>query len=550
MSAGASVEDRLEELSQQMAQLRAERDEYQRQYVVLMEAYRKLEAGLTRQARERFTGGGAEQTTLSLLSMLTGNGEAQTKPAVAEKTKVPAHERAKPTGRKEIPDTLPRINVEVLPPEVQRRGLDAFERIGEDVSETVEHRPASMVVLRTVRGKYVDREKLQTLAVGESTPVLQGAPLDLPIPRGLAGPGLLADTLVRRWEDHLPLHRLERIYGRAGLPLSRSTVCGWHQAVAALARPLVEAMFTDALATAPYVCVDATGVLVQDADKCRTGHFFVLVAPGKHVLFRYSAKHDGKAVDALLPDYEGYLVADAHSVYEHLYADGKVIEVACWAHARRYFFKALDSDGPRARRALELIGRLFALERECSSQPPGEKLKARASKSKPVVDEFFRWCDEEALKALDETPIAKALRYARNQREALQRFLGDGQLPLHNNGSENALRRQALGRKNWLFVGSDEGGEVNATIVSLLASCRLHGVEPFVYLRDLLCLLPDWPRRRVLELAPASWASALERDEVRAALNSNVFRLASLGQLQAEVTRCNEIADAVPNGVR
>lgn len=419
---------------------------------------------------------------------------------------------------------------------MQRAGLDAFDRIGEDVTETVEHRPASVVVVRTVRPKYVRKEAVDALKEGESTPVLQAGASELPIPRALAGPGLLAATIVQRWQDHLPLHRLERIYGRDGLPLARSTICGWHTAVAALAEPLVDAMFKDALANSPYLCTDATGVLVQAPDKCRLGHFFVVVAPGKHVLFKYTPKHDGKAVDAVLGDYRGFLVADAHSVYEHLYDDGRVVEVACWAHARRYVFKSVESDGARARHALALIQALFAHEREWKSLPPEARLKLRVEKSKPIVEAFFRWCDDEALKVLDETPISKAIGYARNQREALRRFLTDGRLPIHNNSSENALRRQALGRRNWLFVGNDEGGEVNATLVTLLASCQMHGLEPLGYLRDLLCLLPSWPVQQVLALAPASWPITSARPDVKLQLEANVFRQAALGILKPAAT--------------
>ncbi|MGO9065163.1 MAG: IS66 family transposase [Myxococcaceae bacterium] len=523
----------VEQLAEQLAALKTERDEYKRLYVSLMEAYRKLEAGLVRHNRERFVGG-EEQVTLPLLGMLTGHEDAV--PAVAEATtQVEAYDRAKPTGRKPLPDKLPRIHVEVLPLEVQRAGLDAFHRIGEDVSETVEHRRASLVVVRTVRPKYVAKDKLDALQKeGDSTPVLQASAPELPIPRALAGPGLLADTIVRRWQDHLPLHRLERVYGREGLPLARSTMCGWHAAVAELARPLVAAMFRDAQENSPYLCLDATGVLVQAPEKCRRGHFFVLVAPAKHVLFQYTPKHDGKAVDKLLGDYQGFLVADAHSVYEHLYADGIATEVACWAHARRYVFKAMDSDVTRARYALALIQALFGLEREWKLSSPEERWGLRQEKSKPIVEAFFRWCDEESLKVLDETPISKAIGYARNQREALCRFLIDGRLPIHNNISENALRRQALGRKNWLFLGTDEGGDVNATLVTLLASCEMHRIEPLGYLRDLLCLLPSWSVQQVLDLAPASWSTTLERPEVQAQLEANVFRQAALGTLEPE----------------
>jgi len=524
-AASASAADPVSKLNEHLEKLTIERDEYKRLYVQTLEAYRKLEAGLVGQKRERFVASG-EQLTLALVSMLVAPGE-QASEAIPAVQQVEGHTRAKPTGRKPLPETLPRIDIEVVPPEVQRQGLDAFDRIGEDVTETVERRPASFVVVRTVRAKYVPKER----ASGEPGPtVLQAPSPELPLPRSIPGPGLLAETIVRRFQDHLPLYRLEGIYEREGLPLARSTICGWHQEVAQLCVPLIMAMWHDAMAS-PYLCTDATGVLVQALQKCRRAHFFVVVAPQKHVLFGYSPKHDKQAVDKLLGGYSGYLVADAHAVYNHLYEKGEVIEVGCWAHARRYVFKALESDGPRARHALSLIQALFLLERGYSNATHNEKLRRRQRDAQPIVDTFFAWCDEESLKVLDETPISKAIRYAQNQRIALRRFLEDGRLPIHNNWSEGALRREAVGRKNWLFVGNDEGGEVNAALVTLLASCELHGLEPLGYLRDLLCLLPSWPAKRVLELAPAYWANTISSADITAILNANVFRQAALGSL-------------------
>lgn len=270
--------------------------------------------------------------------------------------------------------------------------------------------------------------------------------------------------------------------------------------------------------------MDATGVLVQAKERCTHGHFWVAVAPQRHVLYAYSAKHNSQAVDELIGDYEGYLVADAHSVYDHLYADGTCIEVGCWAHARRYFFKALEHDPERAKEALALIRVLFQLERELGHVTPKKRKRERQARSKPVVEFFLSWCDEHERTCVGDTPIARAIQYARNQREALTRFLEDGRLPLHNNISELHLRRQAIGRKNWLFVGNDDGGKVNATLVSLLASAEMHGVEPQGYLRDLLILIQDWPRKRVLELAPVNWAETSARDDVRATLEVNIFR--------------------------
>lgn len=338
---------------------------------------------------------------------------------------------------------------------------------------------------------------------------------------------MLADTIVRRWQDHQPLNRLETIYAREGLVLAKSTMCTWHETLADLVQPLLSAMRADVLAQ-PYLCVDATGVLVLAKERCRTGHFWVAVAPEKHVLFRYSRHHDSAAVDDLLAGYTGYLVAYAHAVYDHLYANGAVVEVGCWAHARRYFFKALQSDPDRAKTALAWIAALFALERSAVSSPAKKRRELRQARAAPIVDAFFGWCDREAAVVLDESPIARAIGYARNQRGALRRFLDDGRLPLHNNISELNLRREVIGRKNWLFVGSEDGADVNAAFVSLLASCALHRLEPFGYVRDLLCLLPTWPVNRVLELAPAYWRETLQKREAQQILAANVFRRFSM----------------------
>jgi transposase len=500
-----------------------ERDQYKRLYLEMMTLCRKLELGIIGRGRERDLGD-ANQVSMSLLGLMTGVAPAAK--VEPEKPPEPPRERAKPTGRKPLPAKLPRVDITVLPPEVQKAGTDAFEQIGEDVTETVERRPGSLVVVRVHKPKFVEKHR----DLKREVQVLQAAPPELPIERGLAGPALLADTLVKRWEDHLPLHRQERIYGRDGLELSRSTICQWHLDLAQLVKPLLEVMWQDAF-KAPYLCVDATGVLVQNIEKCRNAHFFVVAAPERHVLFGYSPKHNKAAVDALLDGFKGWLVLDAHIVYEHLFLDGTVIEVGCWSHARRYFYKALGSEPERSRIALTHIKKLFEVERSFKAAPPEVRLPARLRDSKPVLDAFEKWCDEESMRVLDETPLSKAIGYARNQRQALRRFLEDGRLPLTNNWSERELRREALGRNAWLFVGSDEGGEANATFVSLIASCQLHGLKAYEYLRDMLILLPSWNVQKVLELSPMKWKQTMEREEVKAVLAANIYRRASLGEL-------------------
>jgi transposase len=520
----AELAERVDRLEQEAVTIRRERDEYKKLYELLREENERLKRGLLGQKAERLPRNDA-QLSLALLGLMKQQDEGSETPGdendSASEQEVAAHTRRR-AKRKPLPAELPRVVFEITPPEVERGGTDAFEVIGEDVREVLERRPGSHVVVRIIRKKYVRRDRDR-----EATEVFIAEAPELPIERGLAGPGKLADTIVKRWAEHQPLHRQEATNQREGIELARSTMCEWHIMLAALCRPLVEAMLADAF-KAPYLCTDATGVLVQASGRCKNGHFWVLVAPGKHVLYRYTARHDGAAVDELLAGYKGYLVADAHVVYDHLYATGDVTEVGCWAHCRRYFHKALESDPERAKAALAFIATLFRIERSIATAPRKKKEQARQRQSKPIVDRFFAWCDTERDTVLDESPISKAINYARNQRDALQRFIDDGRLPLHNNISELALRRQVVGRRNWLFIGSDDGAEANTTFVSLLASCALHDIEPWAYLRDLFILLPGWPRSRVLELAPANWKATLEKDEAQQKLAANVFRRALL----------------------
>ena len=526
------------ELRAKNAKLEEERDRYRQLYQQMLEKARKLELGLLGQKSERLPSSDT-QLSLHVLAGLLGEQDMTLDDDAADAVVSEPEEaaepkrRSKPTGRRPLPEHLPVVDIEVIPDEVLQAGLEHFERVGEEVLSTLERRPSSLVHCRIHRLKYLrkDRDRLDTPEFHIADPV------SLPIERGLAGPGLLADTVVRRHADHLPFHRLQKIYAREGVELSKSTMCGWHDALDALCRPLVDAMRSDALAMAPYLCIDATGVLVRDQDKCRRGYFWVIVAPGRHVLFQYTPKHNKAAVDSMLKEYEGVLVADAHSVYDHLYADGTVTEAGCWAHTRRYFFKALLSEPEQAREAIALIGRLFGNERKFAGLSAKKRKKERLRKSRPIVDAFFDWCDARADTVLDDTPLAKAIGYARNQREALHTFLRDGRIPIHNNGSERELRRQAVGRKNWLFVGNDDAGQRAATFVTLIASCEMHGIEPWAYLRDLFILLPDWPKHRVLELSPAQWRETLQDESTQQRLAADVFRQLSLGAFDDQLER-------------
>ena len=280
--------DRLEQEQQRVAgalkvseeeRLAAEdaRDQYHKLYLEMLERCRKLERGLIGQKAERLSDN-EQQLTLSILEVAIGQSAAE---ALEEDTEVKAHHPRNNHGRKPIPDHLPRIELEIVPLEVQERGLDQFKLIGQEVTEVIERRPASLVVVRIIKPKFVAKKTSCGRAFkdpnrGNSSATHHSMP---------RGPGMLADTLVRRWQDHLPLNRLEGIYAREGMPLARSAICGWHDQLTPLVQPLIAAMRQDAFEQ-PYLCIDATGVLVQAKEKCRNGHFWVLVAAGASCFVR------------------------------------------------------------------------------------------------------------------------------------------------------------------------------------------------------------------------------------------------------------------------
>lgn len=345
--------------------------------------------------------------------------------------------------------------------------------------------------------------------------VIQAPLLEHPIPRCLAGPALLAHVLVSRFADHLPYARLAKRFAREGVELADSTLGAWVEPCAKLLGCVVEAMLADAVAHAPWIAMDPTGVLVQQKEKCRRGFFWVMVAAQDHVFFRYTPKQNGDVPKRLLKDYKGYVQADASSVYHALFELGATTEVGCLAHARRRFYDARTSDPERALTAIGFIHQLYAVDDETRAMPLDERTKERAARAGPVLTAFKAWLDKEALLTLPRSPIGEAIGYARNQWVPLTRFVEDGRLRLDNNHSERELRAIAVGRKNWLFVGTDEYGEYAAVIVSLIASCRLHQINPETYLRDVLLLLNTWPAAKVLQLAPKYWK------ETRANLDEN-----------------------------
>lgn len=554
----AALRAQVESLEGRLASLR---EQYQ---ALLLEA-EKMKRGLFGQKRETasnesvldffdllFPGvpppseSAARQAIEELLGITGGDGD-EAKPAEGSTKPERKPKKVTPHGRRAEPMTIEECVV-LEPPERTAPGGDELIFIGEDRSTILERRPAHLVRLTFIHRKYKKPESVQptndrreddvgavaavgdagsaststegSVADNEVTAIVRAPAPVLPIERGLCGPGLLAFILVSKFQDHLPLHRQERMFARDGVDVARSTMAGWIGAATSHLRFIVDAMWADAQANAPWIATDATGVLVRDANKCKTATFFVVIAPGMHVLFRAVDGHaTGADVAKLLSGFKDRpVLSDASTVFHELHRTAGVIEVGCWAHARRCFFEALSTDRALALVAIGLIGLLFEENRKATDEHGIVDGPARKAACLPILEALDTFRATETPKLKDDAPLKKAFNYLENQREPLRRFLDDARLRLDNNISELELRRQAVGRKNWLFCGSDSGVTWNTTTTSLLASCAMHDIEPQSYLRDVLTLLPTWPVTQVLDLAPMHWARTRQRDDVVATL--------------------------------
>lgn len=525
-------------LRERYSALLAERNTFAATIAALKKAYDKL-LFEHEQLRRQTIGPKAEkvrheEAQMSLLEVLAALGRlqagdesaAQDAQAALDKAQAaldgtPAkapENRGEPHGRRKLSlEDLPVQRVVLEPMERFAPGGEQLEKIGEEVTRLVDRTPASMVVLEVVRPKY------KTAEASTSTTTENIVIAEMPeraIPRAMAEPGLLAHILVAKFADHIPLHRQEAMFKREGFRIARSTLGEWVQASTTLLGHVFEAMWQDAKDNATYSIVDATGVLVQARDECKRAHFYVVVVPREHVLFRFTRENDGKTVAALLADFKGFIHADAATVYHQLYRQelDHLVEVGCWAHARRKFFDAISRDRERALMGIGFISHLYDAHRAALGPDGIADTEKRATLARPLLEKIFEWAEREMKLVEESTPIHAALGYLVRQREPLQQFLIDGRLRLDTNPAELELRKEVVGRKNWLFVGSDDGARWNTITVSLVASCQMHDIEPWSYLRDVLTLLPSWPQQRVLELAPKNWRATLARPDTQESL--------------------------------
>ena len=420
--------------------------------------------------------------------------------------------KAKPV-RRPLPEHLPR-QIETHLPQYTVCPECGGElcKLSEDVSEMVEYVPDSFKVIRHVRPK---------LSCQRCDRIVQAPAPSRPIARGLAGPGLLAHVLVSKYADHLPLYRQCEIYERQGMELERSTLADWVGGASALLEPLVEALRRYVMA-AGKLHADETRVpvLAPGMGKTKTGRLWTYVrdnrpagdAAAPAAWYAYSADRGGQHPEQHLRTFRGALQADAYAGFDQLYKDGRIQEVACWAHVRRKFYDLEQAHhSPLAREALERIGALYAIEAEIRGRPPEERQQVRQARARPLLQSLHDWFEVSLTKLSRKSDTTAAIRYALKLWPALTRYCDDGRLEIDNNAAERALRAVTLGRKNYLFAGSDAGGERAAVIYSLIATAKLNGLDPEAYLREVLNRIADHPINRIEELLPWNIIARLPR---------------------------------------
>jgi transposase len=485
----------------------------------------KLKAQLAELRRSRFgrsserLAAETEQLELALEDLEREQGQRQQSSEARSSAECPAKAKPSPlreaANRKPLPDHLPRERVEhngvcACP----KCGGTKLRRVGTDEREVLEYVPSHFKVVVHARPKFSCRD---------CETVTQPPMPSLPIERGRPGPGLLAHVLVSKYCDHLPLHRQSEIYAREGVDLDRSTMAEWVGRMTVLLEPLADAIRAHTC-LGQVVHADDTPVPVLDPGRGRTktGRLWVAVrderpwgsAVPPSVFYRYAPDRKAEQAEALLKDCRGYLHADAYAGFNNLYepdpitGKSRLTEVACWAHARRKIFEVHTATGsPAALALLESIGGLFALEKELSGQPPEYRLEARREHAIPILDALKADLESVLARIGKKTSLAQAIRYALTNWRALICYTTDGRLEICNNAAERAIRPLALGRKNWLFAGSDGGGHAAATIYTIIQTAKLNGADPEAYLRDIVDRIADYPARRIADLLPWNWAA-------------------------------------------
>jgi hypothetical protein len=555
-----ATSDRLAATSDKLAGVVSERDNLRRAYRQLMEQFELLRRRIFIAKAERVDATQLElefektkQKLDTLAKKLDGDAVADNASDDAEKAateaaakakaeqpqlgsrpsgKPPNKANSKPKGRRNLAeaDHLPQRRIEIRDPELEASGATFVDW---ELSYKLGYERPCEVRVVIARAKYKvakpepSQDDATVIEQDGSRFTIVTAPLPpLLIRRGLLAPSMLARVIVQKFRFGMPYFRQEELLDSDGISLDRGTMSRSSEEIGACLGAIVLACADDARKHAFCLATDATGIAIRPEplpdgrrQPCRKGHFFVVLADKKHVFFEFQAKHTSAAVCEMFRGFSGYILADAHTIYDALFRGDAVddpseapTEVACWSHLRRRFWEAAVSGFAVGREGLLRIRKLYELDQGWSDLPPASRLQKRRTVLTPLVDEFFDW-----VRAQDDPSsqvrslVKKALGYADRQERALRRFLEDGRLRMDNNLSENALRTIATGRKAYLFFGSDDTAEAAANLYSLIASCKLHSLDPELYLAEVIRVMPYWPRNRFLELAPAYWAQTRAR---------------------------------------
>ena len=532
-----TAEERLAELEAQLAAVTAERDAAtaERDVAVaernkLRKAYEHLREQYLLLKRRIFVAK-AERVDTTQLELEFAETKAQLDKlardlgeSVEPPPDEPPKERPKPKGRRNLQTAeMPEERIEILDPSLEGKA----ERIDFELSYRIGYRRGGPVRIVVARAKYkVDGDDGVEIVTAPRPKELYR--------RGLLAPSLIARILVAKYCFGMPFHRQMKMLRSDGVDLDDGTMCRYAEDIGASLGAIVDACAKESRETAFCLSTDATGVAIRPAplatggrQACKKGHFFVVLADQDHVFFEYQRRQTSKIVCEMFRGFSGYIQADAHSIYDALFrGDARAgpdeeapNEVGCWSHCRRRFWEAATvAKDPQAREGLLRIQKLFALEEQWAKAPPRRRTEMRQRIAKPLVDTFLAWADALYEEHKDARGLLRsACGYAVRQQDALRRYLEDGRLKMTNNDSERALRHIAVGRKAWLFFGSDDHAQAAANLFSLIASCQLHRLDPETYLAEIIRVMPYWPRDRVLDLAPKYWArtrATLDPDEL------------------------------------
>ena len=499
----AESQQRVAQLDRVLDATSASFEELQQEHASTLEQLAWYKRWVHGRRRERIVEGEGQR---HLFDLAPPDGTGAPAPGEESRQPIAGHTRRRRRGRALDLSRLPhhRHELDLSPQEKTCSGCGrAKDRIGQDVTKILEHVPSKLEVHEHVRPKYACRYCKD----GVSSP----PPPERPIARGIAGPGLIAQIVVSKFGDHLPLYRQEDIFVRHGLHIARSTLCDWVSAAAELLQPLYALQRRLALQSAVMWTDDTPVTVLTGTDEgSRQGRFWTYIGDDEHPYsvydFTMSRGRDGP--QSFLQNFRGYLHADAYAGYDAIFlgSDSEVVEVACWAHARRKFFDARKNYPREAHQVLDWIGQLYTIEDRARELPASARSQLRCAEADRVLDELEAYLATLATTVLPKSALAKAVSYARNQWTALRCYTTDGRLTIDNNTSERTLRHQAIGRKNWLFLGSADAGPRAAVLYTILAGAKRHRLEPWAYVRELLMRLHA-ADARLEEMLPDHWAA-------------------------------------------